>query len=159
MFLLKALPPSILDRPFFSLWHFNEESQYFYDDHIVPFVWQFRMPQNERISLINTFTSSPRKEWYGIFGPAFGGTMEILRTMWSILNINETNVTPYLGREGLMASERVLAIVCMYMGFKLDYGLNGNIYTHPDVFKTCIIPDYSTLYYPDSYFYKVWKKR
>jgi hypothetical protein len=159
MFLLKALPPSILDRPFYSLWHFNEQSRYFYSHEIAPFVQEFTMPHEERQRMIRMFQTNPGKEWNGIFGPAFGGTLEILRTIWSILNINEIRVKPYLGRHGLLASERVLAIAYMYMGFNMENSLNGNIYKHPDVFNASAIPDYSTLRYPDSYFYKIWKKR
>ena len=159
MFLLKALPSSILDRDFFSLWHFNEQSPYFCSHEIIPFIEQFNIPDKERRVLYSIFRSNPTKEWDGIFGPAFGGTMKTLHTMWSILNINDTNVKPYIGRKGLMASERILAIACIYMGFDLKQSLNGNIYQHPGVFVGSQVPDFTAITYPGSYFYKIWKKR
>jgi len=159
MFLLKALPSSILDRIFYSLWHFNEQSRYFYSNEIEPFVKSFRIPENERLRLTNMFRQNPTKEWNGIFGPAFGGTIEMLRIMWLILNITEKNVSSYLGRHGLMASERVLAIICMYMGFNTEQSLNGNIYKHPNAFNATAITDYASLCDPNSFFYKVWKNR
>ena len=159
MFLLKALPPNILDRPFYSLWHFNEESSSFYNGDHAPFMNYFKISEEERLRMDMGFRSNPDRQWNAIFGPAFGGTMETLRIMWSILDINEQNVAPYLGRHGLMASERVIAFVCIYMGFNTAHSLNGNIYQHPNVFTVSSIPDFSKVVYPHSYFYKIWIRR
>jgi hypothetical protein len=158
MFLLKALPLRALDKPLYSLWHFHEQSRYFYSHEISPMIGALRLPTEDLSRLDQQFRASPEKEWHGIFGPAFGGSLDVLRTMWSILNVTPTNIGPYLGRPGLMASERVMGIVFRYMGFDSQQSLNGNIYGHPGVFEVSTIPDFTTIDYA-SYVYKVWKKR
>jgi len=154
MFLRKPLPPHILHRPLYPLWHFNESTCYFYDRRLQGLVHSSAFEEKE--ALVTRIQS--QNEWNGIFGPAFGGTLESLKTLWDILHIRRDTIAPYLGRDGLMASERLLAIVFIYMGFSTEYSLNGNIYKHPDVFKVGNIPDFSTVLY-DSYFYKIWRKR
>ena len=143
MFLLKPLPAKVLHQPLYPLWHFNEASIYFYDGLV-----QSLVPQSLPVKI-------EQKEYNGVFGPAFGGTLESLKTVWELLAIRD--IKPYTGRIGLMASERILAIVFMYMGCATE-SLNGNIYKHPDVFKVKDIPDFSKITY-DSYFFKIWKQR
>jgi hypothetical protein len=163
MFLLKPLPESVLDKPLYGLWHFHEQSRYFYSNEISPMIRALRLPAEERSRLDELFRSNPQKEWNGIFGPAFGGSLEVLRTLWSILNVTPANIGPYLGRTGLMASERVIGIIFIYMGIKVTYSLNGNIYGHPKVFEVSTIPDFDTIKsdwpFYSSYVYKIWKKR
>jgi hypothetical protein len=109
----------------------------------------------------NTFLQrfNEPKEWNGIFGPAFGGTLENLKILWEILNIKSDTIGQYLGRKGLMGAERLIAIAFMYMGCNTEDSLNGNIYKHPNLFKVDTdIPDFSTVEY-DSYFFKVWRQR
>jgi hypothetical protein len=143
MFMLKPLPAKVLHQPLYPLWHFNEASVYFYDGLVRSLV-----PKSLPIKI-------EQREYNGVFGPAFGGTLESLKTVWELLAIND--IKPYLWRTGLMGAERVLAIVFMYMGCATE-SLNGNINKHPDVFKVTEIPDFSKLTY-DSYFFKVWKQR
>jgi hypothetical protein len=159
MFLLKPLPTNILHRPFYSLWHFNEKSRYMYTAKIEPYVKALNIPPNDINKIHHAFRSSIDKEWNGVFGPAFGGTIDTLKIAWEILNINNESIKPYIGREGLMASERIIAIIFMYMGFNMEQSVNGNVYTHPNLFNDTPIPDFNTVNYEASYFYKIWKKR
>jgi hypothetical protein len=158
MFLLKPLPAAVLDKPLYGLWHFPEKSRYYYSNEISSMIGDLRLPIGEHSRLHELFRGNPHKEWNGIFGPAFGGSLEVLGTMWSILNVTPANIGPYLGRTGLMASERVIGIIFIYMGIKITYSLNGNIYEHPGVFEVSAIPDFDKIEYP-SYVYKIWKKR
>jgi hypothetical protein len=158
MFLLKPLPVAVLDKPLYSLWHFHEQARYFYSNEISPMIRALRLPAEELANLDTMFTSAREKEWNGVFGPAFGGSIETLQTAWSILNVDATSVKSYLGRPGLMASERVIAIIFIYMGFNTGQSLNGNIYGHPNVFEGSTIPDFANIEYK-SYVYKIWKKR
>lgn len=154
MFLMKALPHSVLYKALYPLWHFNELNWYFHDEYIKTLT---------KTALIHDKTFLQRfneqKEWNGIFGPAFGGTLENLKILWEIVNIKSDTIGPYLGRKGLMGAERLIAIAFMYMGCDTEESLNGNIYKHPNLFKVdADIPDFSTVKY-DSYFFKVWKQR
>lgn len=155
MFLMKPLPDSVLHKPLYPLWHFNEYNCYFHDTYIQSLTNAILIDNKD--IFLQKFTES--KEWNGIFGPAFGGTLETLKILWKILNIQKETIGPYLGRTGLMGAERLIAIVCIYMGLDTKESLNGNIYKHPNVFNVDVdIPDLSTVNY-DSYFLKVWRKR
>lgn len=159
MFLLKPLPINILHRPFYNLWHFNEKSRYMYSYEIEEYVKRLNIAQGDLDKLHKMYRSSLDKEWNGVFGPAFGGTIDTLRTMWSIMNINDENIKPYLSLKGLMASERIIAIILTYMGFNIEQSLNGNVYQYPSAFIETPIPDFDTFTYGESYFYKISKKR
>jgi len=130
-----------------------------YSYEIEEYVKRLNIAQCDLDKLHHAFRSSIDKEWNGVFGPAFGGTIDTLKIAWEILNINDASIKPYIGREGLMASERIIAIVFMYMGFNIEQSVNGNVYQHPNLFKDTPIPDFSTVKYEASYFYKIWKKR
>jgi hypothetical protein len=157
MFILKEIPESFLNRDLYSLWHFNEAGWVFYNGYTSAHVKEFGIPI-EDLHALNKHHGNADKQLNGIFGPAFGGSIEMLKKVWAILNIGETVPIGYLRRPGLMVSERVFSVLFTYLGVKPEDSLNGNIYRHPNVFEACTIPDFSKIVY-DSYFYKIWQKR
>lgn len=159
MFLLRELPISILDKEFYSLWHFNERSQYFWAENVKECILSSNIHKEDIDIMDAKYRKSPDEEYNGIFGPAFGGSLHALTKIWGILNVTKESVNKYLGREGLMASERVFSVIFRYMGFDTGLSLNGNIYDHPEVFNATTVPTFNEVNYPQSYFYKIWQKR
>ena len=161
MFLLKELPSRILYRELYSLWHFKEHLQYIYQQDVrVKFCIGNTKIKHEDLEVILEMGSSElNRVCTGLFGPAFGGSVHTLKKVWEILNISEETIQPYLGRPGLMASERVFAVIFKYMGVDTSLSLNGNIFEHPGAFEVNTIPPFENVNYPSSYFFKIWQKR
>lgn len=157
MFLLKPLPESILNKSLYPLWSFNV-SKYDYYNILLSYMYEdFSKKNPERTSELRGLYDS--ELWYGIFGPSFGGQYETLKIFWSNLNINTDTIYKYLGRIGLMVCERYFALHFTILGIDTTDALNGDIHTHPNVHKECIIPDFDTVDYETSYFYKIWQWR
>ena len=161
MFLLKELPSRILYRELYALWHFKEQFQYFYhqDLRVKSCMAATKISYGELEVILEMGSSELNRLCTGLFGPAFGGSIPTLKKVWDILNISEETIQPYLGRQGLMASERVFSIIFKYMGFDTSLSLNGDIYAHPGRFETNTIPPFENVNYLSSYFFKIWQGR
>jgi hypothetical protein len=157
MFLLKPLPTSVLDKELLPLWHF-ETYRDNYD--IISYVKEDSSVNKDSdvMLLSEMYNTQFGKKWYGLFGPAFLGKTHTIRGLWSLLNINSSNIHKYLGRRGLMECERYFPILFVYMNIDTKVSLNGDIFKHPNAFHQNTLPPIHTIQY-DSYFFKVWQGR
>jgi len=161
MFLLKELPSRVVYKELYALWHFKEQFQYFYHQDLLvkSCMAATKISYGELEVILEMGSSDLNRVCTGLFGPAFGGSIHTLKKVWDILNISEETIQPYLGRQGLMASERVFSVIFKYMGFDTSLSLNGDIYEHPGRFETNTIPPFENVKYPSSYFFKIWQGR
>jgi len=161
MFLLKELPSRVVYKELYALWHFKEQFQYFYhqDLRVKSCMAATKISYGELEVILEMGSSELNRLCTGLFGPAFGGSIPTLKKVWDLLNISEETIQPYLGRQGLMASERVFSIIFKYMGFDTSLSLNGDIYAHPGRFETNTIPPFENVNYLSSYFFKIWQGR
>lgn len=159
MFLLKPLPEDILNRNYYSLWNFNSY-KYCELTEIQSKLCDTTLTSDQIKNMADIYENSFPTVWCGIFGPAFGGHLTVLREVWSILNIGLHNVDYYLGRSGIHLCERYLALLFTHLGCDTVSSLNGNIFNQPKLFHGAMeIPEFSTIDYPNSYFYKIWQFR
>ena len=159
MFLLNALPEYTLEKDLYSLWYFPEQARYFYPSDIEAFIRRTQIPQKYQQYIGAEFRHFPEREQFGVFGPAFGGKLRVLTEAWGLLGITPESIGPWLGRVGLLASERVMAIIFRYMGYDMKDSLNGTIYAHPNAFETHAVPDFAEIQYTGSFMWKTWQKR
>lgn len=159
MFLLNALPQHMLEKDLYSLWYFAEQAQYFYPSDIEAFVRRTQIPREYQQYIGTEYRHFPEREQFGLFGPAFGGKLSTLTEAWRLLDISPETIGPWLGRVGLLASERVMAILFRYMGYDMKDSLNGTIYAHPNAFDATTIPDFAEIQYAGSSMWKIWQKR
>lgn len=158
MFLLKSLPEDILNKKYYSLWNFNTHKSNEVCE-IQAKLQDTTLAPNKIKILTELYDTSFTTAWCGIFGPAFGGHLKVLKTMWSIANI-EDHIEKYLGRSGINLCERYLALIFTYLDCDTCNSLNGNIFNQPKLFYGAMeIPDFTTVDYPNSYFYKIWQFR
>lgn len=158
MFLLKSLPETILTTKYYSLWSFNN-IKYCELDEIIHKLHDTTLSSSEIQNLADIYEHSFSTTWCGIFGPAFGGHLTVLREMWSIANFG-LHIEKYIGRSGIHLCERYLALLFTHIGCDTISSLNGNIFNQPKLFHGAMdIPDFTTIEYPTSYFYKIWQFR
>ena len=159
MFLLKALPEDILNRNYYSLWNFSNY-KYCELNEIQHKLYDTTLTSDQKANLADMYENSFPTTWCGIFGPAYGGHLTVLREVWSISNIGLDNIVKYLGRSGIHLCERYLALLFTHVGCDTLSSLNGNIFNQPKLFHGAMdIPEFSTVEYPNSYFYKIWQFR
>jgi hypothetical protein len=159
MFLLNTLAEDMLEKDLYSLWYFPEKARYFYSPDIEAVIRRTQLPYKYQQDIGAEFRHFPEREQFGLFGPAFGGKLHILKEAWRLLGITPESIGPWLGRVGLLASERVMAIVFRYMGYDMKDSLNGTIYAHPNAFEGADIPDFAKILYTGSSVWKTWQKR
>ena len=159
MFLLKSLPDDVLIKKYYSLWNFNN-IKYCELDEIINKLHDTTLTSGEIQNLADLYETSFSTGWSGIFGPAFGGHTTVLREVWTVANIGLHNIDKYIGRNGIHLCERYLALLFTHLGCDTINSLNGNIFNQPKLFHGAMdIPDFSTIEYPSSYFYKIWQFR
>ncbi len=165
MILLKKIDERILGRRFYFLWHF-QAAYHDHKDNVINLICNSNFNYEDKCKILNKYNNEAGKTWIGCFGPAFGGNIEILRNLWNMLNINDTNLIKYVGRNQIMSAERYLSLIASYMGI-IDYfpdihSLNGSIELQPYKFtkmehiehiKCVTDADYN------SFFCKIWLMR
>ncbi len=137
MLLLRELPAEILEKRLFYLWNFDQGRDHHNFD---PLLNDSAMPLQEVQAIKKLYAEGYPKAWTGLFGPAFGGEISTLKTVWAKLNLDATKVERLLGRPGLMISERYLSVILFHMSV-VDFfadgrkALNGDIFEQPNAFK------------------------
>jgi hypothetical protein len=159
MFLLKPLPDAMTDSSFYSLWHFDK-----FRDHkpSIQLLDHMKLSPEEKTAIVELYNNSFGTKWNGVFGPAFGGNMEMLKKFWNILNITPESLPLYDGRNGLEMCERLFGYIFAHLGCTTHTSINGLIFNHPYEFvynlDMNILRNMETLNY-DSYFFKSWNGR
>lgn len=162
MFLLRPLPIDSLDRRFYFLWYFD---QYRGDVDIRSHLRTTTLSDQEIDAVTELYQTGFPSRWVGCFGPAFGGTLDTLKGLWSILNLTPETVRPYLGRQGLELFERIIGLLACYLRLVTpgspSLSIDGNIFRHPNAFSWepvfRSIPAARQII--DGHFYKVWMRR
>jgi hypothetical protein len=150
--MLKRLPESILDRDLYTLWHFHGH-KYENDFPARKFLRENSDIEHDKISILETSFESLAS----VFGPAFGGKISKLEELWGLLNKNaEKFSTPVWAGE---FNERYFSLLFSYIGCDPANSLNGDIFSHPNKFRIQDIPDFNSIDYSQSYFYKIWVNR
>jgi hypothetical protein len=134
MILIKPLPDDILDKRFYFLWYFDALYNQF-ADKVIPLICNTNFTYQERCELLNKYNNEGGTSWIGLFGPAFGGKISILKQLWHKLNITNETLKNYIGKEYIMMAERYISLIASYMKiidtFPLTTSLNGSIEDNP----------------------------
>lgn len=162
MFLIRPLPASVLERRFYYLWHFDKFRG---DVDIRAHLRMTTLSGQELDAVEALYRDGFPSRWVGCFGPAFGGTLDTLKGLWSVLNITNETVRPLLGRAGLELCERIIGLLAAYLRLVPPgadgVALNGSIFQHPNAFSWGpvfrSIPDARAV--TDGTFYKIWMRR
>jgi hypothetical protein len=134
MVLIKPFNENILNKRFYYLWHFDALYNQ-YSDQVIPLICNTKFNYKEQCELLNKYNNEGGTTWFGLFGPAFGGKISILKQLWDKLNINDKNLVNYVGKAQIMMAERYISLIASYMNivdiFPNTISLNGSIENHP----------------------------
>jgi hypothetical protein len=165
MILLKPLPNDILDKRFYYLWHFDA-LYYQFSDKVIHLICNTKFTYAEQCELLEKYNNEAGITWSGMFGPAFGGKISILKELWGKLNIDHDKLKNYVGKEYIMMAERYLAVIASYMKivdtFPNTMALNGSIEDNPYRFcKPYNMHDVNIILSEkyDAYMTKIWLMR
>lgn len=164
MVLLNKLPNDILNKRFYFLWHFDKFKEDLSYTQLIDYLNDTVFEMSSKNEIIKNYNNMFAISWFGLFGPAFGGSIDNLRQLWNVLNINQDNCDKYLNRTGIIAAERYISLICNKLGiidtFEKSYSLNGLIHSQPYAFNNSlqnlslevIIKNYKNY----GYFFKTW---
>jgi hypothetical protein len=156
MFMIAPLPESVLEKEYYSLWHFEN----YREDHDLGGLLANMIFSNVEKEEINSlYNNNFSEKWCGIMGSACGGSMIFLKKLWEKININEETIKPFTGRNGIMMSERILGLIISYIGGDTVSSINDSIFMQPDAFSYFHIPDFNNINYKGSSFFKIWQGR
>lgn len=165
MFLLKRLPESILEKKLYGLWYFFKNPQDLTPELLNRYLACSNFTDKESSEIRTLFTEGVDTKWRSIFGPAFGGTIERLKELTTKMNITDTTLSNFVGRDSLMACERYIPLIAIYTDL-LDpidqtWSLNGDISKHSTNIPTTIYSPFEVLQmaWGHSYFAKFWLGR
>lgn len=165
MILLKPLPNDILTKRFYYLWYFDT-LYHQSSDKVIPLICNTKFTYKEQCELLDKYNNQAGQSWLGLFGPAFGGKISILKELWVKLNIDNDKLKNYVGKEYIMMAERYLAVIASYMNiidtFPNTISLNGSIEDNPFRFtKPYNMYDVSIILSQqyDAYMSKIWLMR
>lgn len=134
MILLKPIGENVLNKRFYFLWYFNALYHQNYDK-VVNLICNTKFDYKSKCELLDKYNNQSGNTWIGLFGPAFGGKITILKKMWDMLNIDETNLKNYVGKDQIMMAERYIPLIATYMGivdiFPNTISLNDSIEFQP----------------------------
>jgi len=161
MVLLKKLPSDILYKTIYPLWYFTTDREN-HQESIYNHLKDVDMNFNE-INMI-LFNYINYSTWRGYFGACFGGTIETLQKIHTILKL-DTYIHKYIGRTEGMCAERFIPVLIDYLKLTdgdFTYSLNGDITNHPYQFGNSIsnidLDTILSINY-DSYMFKTWHAR
>ncbi len=165
MFLLRRLPESILSKNFYGLWYFFKNPQDLTDELLDRYLEISTFTEKESSEIRFLFKEGLDTKWRSIFGPAFGGTLETLKTLANKIHISDSTLHAFVGRDSLMACERYIPLIAIFTGL-LDpiddtWSLNGDISKHSTNIPTTLHSSFELLQlaWGQSYFCKFWLGR
>lgn len=139
MILLKPLCDDVLTKRFYFLWYFNALYHQNYDK-VVQLICNTKFSYEDQSKLLDKYHNQSGNTWIGLFGPAFGGKIEILKQLWNMLNINDDNLINYVGKDQIMMAERYIPLIATYMKivdiFPETVSLNDSIEYQPHKFRS-----------------------
>ena len=114
MILLKPISDSVLNKRFYFLWYFQALYHQHYDK-VIQLICNTKFDYKSKCELLDKYHNQTNSTWIGLFGPAFGGKIEILKKLWNMLNIDDSNLVNYVGKDQIMMAERYIPLIATYM--------------------------------------------
>ena len=163
--MIKSLDNSILLQNFYFLWHFNDFKMD-YENYFIELLQFSKLNVEQRQQIFDMYQKDNNVKWTGVFGPMFGGKIEVLKNIIDKMGINTTFLEYVSSREQLEVAERYISCFVSFLDIvKPNTSLNDSIFKQPNAFTytnflnldEILLLTTETKY--DGYFYKLWYGR